>query len=221
MRKVIFLVVVMLILATTLAFAEEIKLSTIVPDQQLVRGKDGAIGTSYQSKTDADVPDGNLIVEGNVGIGTTNPGANLEINGPASGAIKIVDGNQAAGKVLTSNANGVGTWQTGGKWVSKWIQVYNGKSNALWNDLDLSTVPGLDLGKRRSLVMLKVAATTNTSIMLRTKGDDIDNVLPYGCNAGTNAFYAIVETNDNGIMQWTASKANYDLSISVIGYISS
>ncbi|MDD5376944.1 MAG: hypothetical protein PHH16_02380 [Candidatus Gracilibacteria bacterium] len=43
---------------------------------------------------------------GNVGIGTTNPGAKLEINGN----IKISDGTQGIGKLLTSDANGLATW---------------------------------------------------------------------------------------------------------------
>ncbi len=45
---------------------------------------------------------------GNVGIGTASaPGAKLEVNGD----IKITDGTQAAGKVLTSNASGLASWQ--------------------------------------------------------------------------------------------------------------
>jgi len=48
-----------------------------------------------------------------VGIGTQTPGNLLDIEGNNSkGVIKIVDGNQAAGKVLTSDANGNGSWQT-------------------------------------------------------------------------------------------------------------
>ncbi len=42
-----------------------------------------------------------------VGIGLNNPTEMLDI----VGRVKIVDGNQATGKVLTSDANGVGTWQ--------------------------------------------------------------------------------------------------------------
>ncbi|MNU12745.1 hypothetical protein D3C71_07760 [compost metagenome] len=50
--------------------------------------------------------------EGKVGIGTTTPSTKLEINnGTTNGAIKIVDGTQGAGKVLTSDANGLATWQ--------------------------------------------------------------------------------------------------------------
>ena len=47
-----------------------------------------------------------------VGIGTYKPGAKLEINnGTTAGAVKIVDGTQGAGKVLTSDANGLATWK--------------------------------------------------------------------------------------------------------------
>jgi len=45
---------------------------------------------------------------GNVGIGTNSPSAKLDI----SGNIKIADGTQGAGKVLTSDSNGLATWQT-------------------------------------------------------------------------------------------------------------
>jgi hypothetical protein len=41
-----------------------------------------------------------------VGIGTTNPGAMLEV----AGQVKITDGTQGAGKVLTSDSVGLATW---------------------------------------------------------------------------------------------------------------
>lgn len=44
----------------------------------------------------------------NVGIGTTSPTERLHVEG----SIRMVDGNQATGKVLTSNFNGTGSWQT-------------------------------------------------------------------------------------------------------------
>ena len=50
----------------------------------------------------------------NVGIGTGAPTAKLHLNSSSNGAIRIVDGTQAAGYVLTSDANGVGTWQAPG-----------------------------------------------------------------------------------------------------------
>lgn len=49
---------------------------------------------------------------GSVGVGTVSPSTRLEINnGTTNGAIKIVDGTQSNGYVLTSDANGVGTWK--------------------------------------------------------------------------------------------------------------
>ncbi|MBI4310851.1 MAG: hypothetical protein HY681_03625 [Chloroflexi bacterium] len=48
-----------------------------------------------------------VLGSGNVGIGTTSPGAKLDV----AGSIKIVDGNQGSGKVLASDANGLASWQ--------------------------------------------------------------------------------------------------------------
>ena len=45
---------------------------------------------------------------GNVGIGTVSPTHRLHVEG----SIKIVDGTQGLDKVLTSDADGVGSWQT-------------------------------------------------------------------------------------------------------------
>jgi hypothetical protein len=50
--------------------------------------------------------DAMTITNGNVGIGV-NPSAKLDVNGN----IKIADGTQGTGKVLTSNASGIASWQ--------------------------------------------------------------------------------------------------------------
>jgi len=55
-------------------------------------------------------PNANTLILGNgvnVGIGTNNPQEKLQVNGK----IRYVDGTQAAGKVMTSDANGTATWQ--------------------------------------------------------------------------------------------------------------
>ncbi|WP_051605551.1 hypothetical protein [Sediminibacter sp. Hel_I_10] len=49
----------------------------------------------------------NIIPGGNVGIGTSSPTAKLDI----AGTVKIVDGTEGAGKVLTSDADGNASWQ--------------------------------------------------------------------------------------------------------------
>jgi len=63
------------------------------------------IGT-ITPKTKLDVV-GSALFSGKVGIGTTDPATKLDI----LGSIKINDGTQGNGKVLTSNANGKGSWQ--------------------------------------------------------------------------------------------------------------
>ncbi|WP_343687399.1 hypothetical protein [Chryseobacterium gleum] len=52
-----------------------------------------------------------LNKNGRVGIGTTAPTNVLDIRSTTNGALKIVDGTQGANKILTSDANGVATWQ--------------------------------------------------------------------------------------------------------------
>ncbi len=49
---------------------------------------------------------------GNIGVGTITPAAKIEVDGTSGSTIKIVDTNQGLNKVLTSDANGQGSWQT-------------------------------------------------------------------------------------------------------------
>ena len=77
-------------------------------------GKDnpttGSAFTAAQRKNDLV-----FTANGNLGLGTIFPTTKLHIdNGTSNGAIRIVDGTQAAGKVLTSDANGVATWKNKG-----------------------------------------------------------------------------------------------------------
>gem|GEM_PF-3288304 len=67
-----------------------------------------ATGKQFQVLGGSIYADGsaNNYLAGNVGIGTNNPSAKLEI----AGQIKITGGSPGDGKVLTSDANGMATW---------------------------------------------------------------------------------------------------------------
>jgi len=56
---------------------------------------------------------------GNVGIGTTAPGAALHV----AGQVKITGGTPGSGKVLTSDANGLATWETAGSSYSTLVTL--------------------------------------------------------------------------------------------------
>ena len=62
--------------------------------------------------------------DGNVGIGTASPTAKLDL----LGTVKITDGTQGAGKVLTSDANGLASWATPGN-SSPWQITGNDIAN--------------------------------------------------------------------------------------------
>ncbi len=64
-------------------------------------------GNSYWSTTGNDIGNTN---SGNVGIGVATPTEKLEVNGQ----VKITGGSPGAGKVLTSDAAGVASWETPG-----------------------------------------------------------------------------------------------------------
>ncbi len=86
MRKSVFLVVAILIFTTGLVWAEEIKLTTIIPNQTTLRVKKGVVGENYSdltkpgAVTDTNIPTSSLLVEGNLGIGTTTPQAKLHVS---------------------------------------------------------------------------------------------------------------------------------------------
>jgi hypothetical protein len=68
--------------------------------------KSGALGIGGLFQTDGETH--LAITDGDVGIGTTAPGAKLEV----AGQIKITGGSPGTGKVLTSDASGLASWQT-------------------------------------------------------------------------------------------------------------
>ncbi|WII71698.1 tail fiber domain-containing protein [Bdellovibrio sp. 22V] len=59
---------------------------------------------------------------GDIGIGTVSPGAKLEVNGQ----IKVTGGTPGAGKVLTSDAAGLATWQDLPSSAKVWSQGGSG-----------------------------------------------------------------------------------------------
>ena len=110
---------------------------------------------------------------GKVGIGTSSPTAKLEVNGQ----VRITDGSQAAGKVLTSDSVGLATWQTlpaagDSDWTISGTNMYSGVSGNVGigtsspaAKLDVSgDINVASVYKIGGNTVLSVAGTTNTLV---------------------------------------------------------
>jgi len=96
---------------------------------------------------------------GNVGVGTTSPATKLEVNnGTTAGAIKIVDGTQGANKILTSDANGVGTWQSPAD-----IDIPTPAVYSLQSDIS-NFLNGVGSGDNRSVPMAQIVNSTGGNV---------------------------------------------------------
>ena len=121
-------------------YAEELSITTYYPspygNYREMRAKRMAIGDSYINGasycwegtcSNSIGSSASLVVERRVGIGELKPDEMLHV----VGKVKIVDGTQGEGKVLTSNANGVASWQ----------DPPNGGANFLVTDIPVNGQP--------------------------------------------------------------------------------
>lgn len=67
-----------------------------------------AVGAAYSGSAAA--PVNGMIVQGNVGLGTPTPATRLHVAG-TSPSLRIADGTQGDGRLLTSDASGNATWK--------------------------------------------------------------------------------------------------------------
>ncbi len=159
-------------------------------------GDGGHIAMLNSSGTNAIVFDTRIggnpsyINAGNVGIGTSTPGAKLEV----AGQIKIVDGTQGVGKVLTSDAGGLATWQVPG-------------GSSLWTDGGTVIYPTtlsdfVGIGTAAPTVPLQV---NNTSGQV---GLQVDGTDPFWSSIYVNATAAGAQPN-YGYLQGGTYKAGH------------
>lgn len=89
-----------------------------------VRGLSGQSQDIFRAETHDGAKQLVFKANGDVGIGTTAPAAKLDV----AGQVKITGGSPGAGKVLTSDANGLASWQVAsggggaGRVVGGWCQ---------------------------------------------------------------------------------------------------
>ncbi|WP_445453715.1 tail fiber domain-containing protein [Flavobacterium sp. 25HG05S-40] len=117
-----------------------------------------------------------IATNGNVGIGTASPLDKIHVNGN----IRMVDGNQAAGKVMTSDANGTATWQNAS--ANSWDLLGNLGTNPATNFI--GTTDNNDLVFKRNNVLSGRLGATNTSFGVNAlAGTPLNDNTAFGFNA--------------------------------------
>jgi hypothetical protein len=102
---------------------EEISLTTIIPDQQVLRAKKGIVSSiNYKPSVlaDASIDPGNLYVESKVGIGTTNPSRALHVSGTSGMRLQpspLPSSASAGDIVIDSNDSNKFKYYNGTSWV--------------------------------------------------------------------------------------------------------
>ncbi len=139
---------------------------------------------------------------GNIGIGTSNPTEKLHIQGK----IKIVDGTQGAGKILVSDANGVGTWTTTSE-NGKVIEGYD----PIWvaTDDEMTQI-GL---QTYGITSNYIATGAVTATKLNQMGATTNQVLTWNGSAwapATNNAW-LLGGNTNTAVQYIGTKSSHDL----------
>jgi hypothetical protein len=142
----------------------------------------------------------------NVGIGTTNPSAKLHVNG----TLKITNGSQGDGKVLTSDSAGLATWKKPVKSIFKvtgFEAAFNVAPNATrkltdWKTLELNVdANSLFVNAQGDLFVLKdgfYRVTAKVTALFIDPGDSHNIKLSILINGTKRATYTCpVPTNDN------------------------
>src|SRR3989339_50748 len=134
---------------------------------------------------------------GSVGIGTATPGAKLEV----AGQVKITGGTPGAGKVLTSDANGLATWETStsslsGSGTTNYVTKWTGTGSTIGNSTiyDNGTNVGVRTMTPTNLLTLHQLSNT-TAATQGTYGLAIDTPLePQRLTLGADAAYSYIQS---------------------------
>lgn len=122
------------------------------------------IGNAIDTNNDGIVQDSErsdamvVLKNGNTGIGSSTPQDRLHV----VGNIRMVDGNEATGRVMVSNASGTATWQTlNVTSLNGWSTTGNTGLSAATNFI--GTTNGVDVIFRRNNIRAGRLGTNNTS----------------------------------------------------------
>ena len=151
---------------------------------------------------------------GNVGIGTTAPTTKFHVNGTA-GSFRLVDGTQAAGRILTSDANGVATWQAAASGLPTGTNGqtlrHNGTSwvanSTIFNN---GTNVGIGTAVPNAALQFGNLATNRRIVLWETANND-HQYYGFGINGGMLRYQVDALTTDHGFYAGNGAGASVEL----------
>jgi len=157
-----------------------------------------------------------ILSDGNVGIGTITPGATLEV----AGQVKITGGTPGAGKILTSDANGLASWTT--------IGAPRYASSMVLQDSSTSTtdseiyLPGLGFRWNQTTKKLEIKGEANNNpqalifyFSYHTNSSSTINFRPDTTSSNSNSWTAVDDSWSNTLPLITGYYAVYDFDFTV------
>lgn len=139
----------------------------------------------------------------NVGIGTSSPGAKLEV----SGAVKIVDASQGAGKLFTSDASGLGNWRS--IVVGNAGNIFNIVSTGTSHTFNLPTASAVNTGQLSNVDWNTFNNKGNGTVTSITAGT--------GLNGGTITTSGTIDLANTAVT--SGSYTNTNLTVDAQGRI--
>ena len=121
-----------------------------------------AVGNGSDSVTLGNDNITKTILKGNIGAGTASPSTKLHVYATQSGAFRLQDGTQGSGYVLTSDANGVGTWEKTSRlfnFASNTYQTVSGTLSATSSVMSSSMFGTGDVLRVQSIITLGVTSS--------------------------------------------------------------
>jgi len=201
-------------LVTDTLFTNKVKISDGTQGSGKILTSDGSGVASWQSPGQAGFPSGSegqvmrysgsewgaspdlsVDTNGRVGIGTTSPTHRLDVSGSAAvsdtvyaNKVKISDGTQGSGKILTSDGSGVASWQSPGQagfpsGAEGQVMRYSGSEWGASPDVSIDTNGRVGIGTTSPTQKLEVsgdakiggtltaaAVSSNSPLLLQTDG---------------------------------------------------
>ncbi|NTW31528.1 MAG: hypothetical protein HGB12_02695 [Bacteroidetes bacterium] len=143
-----------------------------------------------------------ILSGGNVGIGTTTPATKLDVNGSCTMTGFALTTGGAAGKVLTSDASGNGTWQTS----TGWTISGNGSVDST-NFIGTTNNVPLNF-KANNLKAGRIELGTGASVFLGSQAGNSNSATMYNTGIGRQALYSNTTGYKNTAIGYVALQYN-------------